>query len=51
MIKPIEELTYYNCGDWIECRTALLEYDDGRIELVTYSDVLTESLEVAEIAA
>ena len=33
-IKTLNELHYYNCGDWVESCTALVEYDDGRIELV-----------------
>jgi len=43
-IKPLAELTYYNCGDWIESCTALVEHDDGHIELVVYHD---EPVEVA----
>jgi UDP-2,3-diacylglucosamine pyrophosphatase LpxH len=27
-------IAYYNCGDWVESCTALVEHDDGRIELV-----------------
>jgi len=27
-------ITYYNCGDWVESCTALVEHDDGRFELV-----------------
>ena len=27
-------VTYYNCGDWVETCSALVENDDGRIELV-----------------
>lgn len=27
-------LAYYNCGDWVESCSALVEHDDGRIELV-----------------
>jgi len=38
VIKSLGELTYYNCGDWIESCTALLEHDDGQIELVPYSE-------------
>jgi len=33
-IKWLDELAYYNCGDWVESCTALVEHDDGRIELV-----------------
>jgi UDP-2,3-diacylglucosamine pyrophosphatase LpxH len=42
-IKPLSELTYYNCGDWIESCTALIEHDDGQIELVSHNEVLAEA--------
>jgi UDP-2,3-diacylglucosamine pyrophosphatase LpxH len=29
-------VTYYNCGDWVESCTAMVEQPDGAIELVTY---------------
>jgi UDP-2,3-diacylglucosamine pyrophosphatase LpxH len=29
-------VTYYNCGDWVESCTALIEQQDGTIELVSY---------------
>ena len=29
-------VTYYNCGDWVESCTAMVEHCDGRIELITY---------------
>jgi UDP-2,3-diacylglucosamine pyrophosphatase LpxH len=25
-------VAYYNCGDWVESCSALVEYDDGRLE-------------------
>ncbi|MCX5660290.1 MAG: UDP-2,3-diacylglucosamine diphosphatase [Planctomycetota bacterium] len=28
------EVEYYNCGDWIENCTALVEHEDGRLELI-----------------
>lgn len=31
---------YYNCGDWIEHCSALVELQDGRIELIRGTDVL-----------
>jgi UDP-2,3-diacylglucosamine pyrophosphatase LpxH len=34
-IRQIEEVMYYNCGDWVESHSALVEDFDGRIELVT----------------
>jgi UDP-2,3-diacylglucosamine pyrophosphatase LpxH len=32
-IRELDGATYYNCGDWVESCTALVELDDGRIEL------------------
>ena len=29
-------VTYYNCGDWVETCSALIERDDGRLEIVNY---------------
>jgi UDP-2,3-diacylglucosamine pyrophosphatase LpxH len=34
-IRDIDGVTYYNCGDWVESRSALVEDFDGRIELIT----------------
>ena len=45
-IKSLEDLAYYNCGDWVESCTALLEYDDGRIELVRHHDAIAEPAHV-----
>ncbi len=33
-IRQIGRTTYYNCGDWVENCSALVEHDDGRIELL-----------------
>lgn len=37
-VKSLAELSYYNCGDWVESCTALVEHDDGRIELLWYHE-------------
>ncbi|WP_084205765.1 UDP-2,3-diacylglucosamine diphosphatase [Thiomicrorhabdus chilensis] len=29
-----EDITYYNCGDWVESCTALVEHHDGKIEQI-----------------
>lgn len=34
IIRQIGATTYYNCGDWVENCSALLEHDDGQIELL-----------------
>src|SRR5437773_11218564 len=39
-IREFGKVTYYNCGDWVESCSALVEGDDGSISLVTYSPFL-----------
>lgn len=33
-ISQLEDVTYFNTGDWVENCTALLEYHDGHMEIV-----------------
>jgi UDP-2,3-diacylglucosamine pyrophosphatase LpxH len=35
-IRQIGNVTYYNCGDWVETCSALVENHDGRIELLFF---------------
>jgi UDP-2,3-diacylglucosamine pyrophosphatase LpxH len=35
-IREFGRVAYYNCGDWVESCTALVEGDDGMIALVNY---------------
>jgi len=35
-IHQFGDVTYYNCGDWVETCSALIEREDGAIELVSY---------------
>lgn len=35
VIREIGGTTYYNCGDWVESCSALVEHEDGRMELLT----------------
>jgi UDP-2,3-diacylglucosamine pyrophosphatase LpxH len=35
-IRESGKVTYYNCGDWVESCTALVEGDDGIISMVNY---------------
>lgn len=35
IVRELGGTTYYNCGDWVESCSALVEHDDGRIELLT----------------
>lgn len=40
-IRQIGAITYYNCGDWVESCSALVENFDGEIELVNFDPHLT----------
>lgn len=40
-IRPIGSVAYYNCGDWVESCSALVEHQDGRIELVRADPFVT----------
>ena len=33
-MKPVDGVNYYNCGDWVDSCTALVEHTDGQMELV-----------------
>jgi alpha-L-arabinofuranosidase len=35
-IREFGKVTYYNCGDWVESCTALVEEADGILSLVNY---------------
>jgi UDP-2,3-diacylglucosamine pyrophosphatase LpxH len=35
-IREFGNISYYNCGDWVESCTALVEGDDGMISLLNY---------------
>jgi hypothetical protein len=35
-IREFGRIAYYNCGDWVESCTALVEGNDGIIALVNY---------------
>ena len=40
-ITRFENITYMNCGDWVESCTALVEHFDGRIELLQWREEVT----------
>jgi UDP-2,3-diacylglucosamine pyrophosphatase LpxH len=33
---------YVNCGDWVESCTAVAEHDDGRFEIITWTNARAE---------
>ena len=38
VIKDIGGITYINCGDWVDSCTAIVEHEDGRMELVRWQE-------------
>jgi UDP-2,3-diacylglucosamine pyrophosphatase LpxH len=48
--KQVGDIHYLNSGDWVESLTAIIEHDDGRMELVNYTDFL-ENLKHPEAPA
>ena len=45
-IHKFGNVTYYNCGDWVETCSALIEHFDGRIEIVRKLDHGALTLEI-----
>ena len=41
MIKEIGGLDYFNCGDWVDSCTAIVEHMDGRMELINWGTAMT----------
>ncbi len=41
-IRNEKNLTYYNCGDWVESCTLLVEHLDGRFEIIDGIQLLTQ---------
>ncbi len=40
--KDIDGVRYLNSGDWVESLTAIVEHEDGRMELIRYEDFIEE---------
>ena len=40
-ISRVDDVVYMNCGDWVESCTALMEHQDGSIELLQWRDQVT----------
>ncbi len=43
-LREVGGLTYANCGDWVDSCTALVEHDDGRLEIVEWGAATLLSL-------
>lgn len=49
-ISQLHGIDYYNCGDWVESCTALVEHPDGQMEILTWTELMTETKAVAQAA-
>lgn len=49
-ISQFGEITYCNCGDWVESCTALVENSDGSIELLEWTDTPLASVTLRNAA-
>ncbi len=47
--KQVGEIHYLNCGDWVESLTAIIEHEDGRMELIQYGDFLASLRRSGEV--
>ncbi len=47
--KDIDGVDYFNCGDWVESCTALVEDDQGEIEIVHWLDETDHQSNVVEL--
>lgn len=41
-MRDVDGILYLNCGDWVESRTALVEHQDGRLEMVHWATAAAE---------
>ena len=48
-IRDEHGIRYMNCGDWVESCTALAEHEDGRFEIITWTDPLRRTATVPAI--
>src|SRR6266436_1057932 len=50
-IRDEQGIRYMNCGDWVESCTALAEHEDGRFEILTWTDLIPRTTPVPRVAA
>ena len=51
VIRDEHGIRYMNCGDWVESCTALVEHEDGRFEIITWTDPLRHVAPVPRVTA
>ena len=50
-IRDDDGIRYMNCGDWVESCTALVEHEDGRFEIMIWTDPQRRSVVAPAVAA
>ncbi len=50
-IREEQGIRYMNCGDWVESCTALVEHEDGRFEIITWTDPIRTPAPMPRVAA
>jgi UDP-2,3-diacylglucosamine pyrophosphatase LpxH len=50
-IRDEHGIRYMNCGDWVESCTALAEHEDGRFEIITWTDPVRRIAPVPRVTA
>ncbi len=48
-IRHIDDITYINCGDWVDSCTAIVEHFDGRMELVRWISSPTPAVRIDKL--
>ena len=43
-MRDIDGVSYVNDGDWVESCTALVEHDDGRLEILEWAKLRSWSM-------
>jgi len=49
-ITRIQNIDYYNCGDWVESCTALVEHPDGQMEIIPWAELFNQQVLIAKAA-
>lgn len=49
-ITRLHDIDYFNCGDWVESCTALVENTDGSMEIINWTDVIKEKQHILQAA-
>ncbi len=49
-ITQLHGIDYFNCGDWVESCTALVEHPDGQMEILTWTEMTATTNAIAQAA-